>query len=341
MVRVDALRKYAEVVAQLGGDPDALLAKFQIDPAILSNRHAVIPYRSFVHLLERTAAELSCRDFGMRLAAVQGAKVLGPLEVAMRNSGTVREAFSYCAEHVRAYSSGTRICIEDDRAADTVFLRFEILLSRLPHHPQTVEHALLNTQYNLRDMSGGQVRAREVWFTHEALAPMAAYRANFGATVRFGQSMNGLLISRRAFDLPIPNGDPQLYELATNFIEHRFPPAEPSVSTRVRAAIERLLPAGSCSYAGVASMLGMHPRTLQRRLRAEGACFESIKDDVRRDIALRYLQQPAIPLIRVAELLGYSETSVLSRSCYRWFAASPRQLRGAIGANSNEHDSAA
>jgi AraC-like DNA-binding protein len=96
----------------------------------------------------------------------------------------------------------------------------------------------------------------------------------------------------------------------------------------VRAIIERLLIAGNCTHTGVAAMLGMHPRTLQRRLREEGASFETIKDDVRRDIALRYLKQPAIPLTRVAELLGYSSTSVLSRSCYRWFSASPRQLRG-------------
>ena len=46
MVRVDALRKFPEVVTRLGGDPNELLAKVQIDPAILNNRHAVIPYRS-------------------------------------------------------------------------------------------------------------------------------------------------------------------------------------------------------------------------------------------------------------------------------------------------------
>jgi AraC-like DNA-binding protein len=63
-------------------------------------------------------------------------------------------------------------------------------------------------------------------------------------------------------------------------------------------------------------------------LRAEGESFEAIKDSVRRQIALRYLRESSIPLIRVARLLGYSETSALSRSCYRWFSASPKQLRG-------------
>jgi AraC-like DNA-binding protein len=328
MVRVDALRKFAEVVAGLGGDPEALLARVQIDPAALTNRHAVIPYRSLVLLLERAAAELGCSDFGMRLAAAQqGMKVRGPLDVAMRNSATLRAAFSYCADNVRASNSGTRISLEEDAAADAVLLRFEILLARLPRHPQTLEHALLLTQHTFLDLSGGQVRAREVWFTHQPLSSPAVYEANFGSVVRFGQAKNGLLFSRGDFDVPVPNRDPQLYEMAVSFIQQRFPATEPALSTRVRAIIERLLLAGDCSYADAAAMIGMHPRTLQRRLRAEGQSFEGLRDNVRRDIALRYLRQPAMPLNRVAEMLGYSETSALSRSCHRWFAASPRQLR--------------
>jgi AraC-like DNA-binding protein len=37
-----------------------------------------------------------------------------------------------------------------------------------------------------------------------------------------------------------------------------------------------------------------------------------------------------MPLIRIARLLGYSETSALSRSCHRWFSASPSQLRAGV-----------
>lgn len=332
VVRSAALRKYVEFVTQLGGDAHALLARFQIDPAALTSRHAVIPYRAFVQLLERSAVELACPDFGMRLAAVQeGTKVLGPLEVAMRNSATVGAAFRYCAEHVRAYSTATRVAIDERPAEGAVFLRSEILVQKLPPHPQTMEHGLLLTQYAAGQLSGGRVQAREIWFAHEPVSPMGTYRANFGAVVKFGQPTNGAWFDARDFDVAVPDADPQLYELATHFIEQRFPSTEPGLSTRVRAIVERLLLAGACTFGGVASELGMHPRTLQRRLRTEGESFEAIKDGVRRDVALRYLRQPEIPLIRVAEMLGYSETAVLSRSCYRWFAASPRQLRAGAG----------
>jgi AraC-like DNA-binding protein len=339
MVRTDALRNFHGLVRSLGGDPEALLRKSQIEPAVLENRNAVISYRAMVQLLERASAELDCPDFGMSLAAAQaaeqgGTKVLGPLAVAMRNSQTLGEAFRYYAEHVRAYSTATQICIEHMGANQSVFMRFEILLARLPHQRQAVEHALLLTQHAALSISGGQACAREIWFTHEPNVALSTYRAHFNAVLRFGQSMNGLFFRVCDFDLSIPDTDPQLYEIATSFIDHRFPAPATTLSARVRTIIGRFLADGNCTHERVASALGLHPRTLQRRLREEGETFELIRDSVRRDVALRYLRQRNIPLVKVAEILGYSETSVLSRSCYRWFSASPRQLRIRLGGSS-------
>ena len=330
MVRTDALRNFQDLVASLGGDSAVLLRKSHIKPSILANRNGVIPYRTMVQLLERASAELECPDFGMRLAAVQAAqgatKILGPLDVAMRNSPTLGEAFRYCADHVHAYSTATQICFET-LPDELVFMRFEILLERLSHQRQAVEHALALTQHAIFGISGGQARARQVWFTHEPSLPSSTYRANFNAAVRFGQSVNGLFFNKQDLEIPVPDTDPQLYEIATSFIDDRFPTASMTLSARVRSIIARLLPKGSCTHDRVASALGLHPRTLQRRLREEGESFETIKDSVRRDVALRYLQQPGMTLVRLTHILGYSETSVLSRSCHRWFSASPRQLR--------------
>jgi AraC-like DNA-binding protein len=328
MVRVDALRKFVDVVVKLGGDPKGLLAKLQIDPAILNHRHAVMPYRSLVLILEHAAAELRCPDFGMRLATTQGGiKVLGPLEFAMRNSRTLREAFHYCAEHVHVYSTASQMRIRRDLVPDALFFQLEISLARLPPHPQSVERALLLTQDISIQITQGRVRPREVWMSHQPMSSPAKYREYFGTDVKFGQPMDGLVFIEADLDVEIPNPDAQIYALSTDFIEQRFPSADAVLGPRVHAIVERLLAEGDCTHAGVATLLGMHPRTLQRRLRSEGTSVETIKDGARRDLALRHLKQSTTPLSRIAKLLGYSETSALSRSCYRWFGLSPRQLR--------------
>jgi AraC-like DNA-binding protein len=337
-VCADALRDFDELVTMLGGTAGALLRQAKIDPATLHGTNGSIPYDAMIRLFERASADLNCPDFGMRLAALQAARaprrIMGPLHLAMRNSPTLGDALRYCADHAHAYTTAIRICFEKLPDDPRVFIPFEIVCGAFLQHRQAVEHALALTQHAIRALSGDRTRAREIWFSHEPLASLATYRANFDATVRFGQSMTGLFVENQDLALPIPRQNPQLYEIATSFIDNRFPAATTSLRTRVRAMVARLLVEGNCTHEHVASALALHPRTLQRRLRDEGESFEGIKDSVRRDVALRYLQQPNVPLVRVTEILGYSETSVLSRSCHRWFCASPRELRTKLAASS-------
>lgn len=333
-VRVESLCGFNELVRSLGGDSVALLQANGIEPALLEGSGQEVSYRHVVDLFEAAATQLNCPDFGLRLAAAQSAqgatKVLGPLEVAMRNAPTLGQAYRYCASHLHAYSNATQIYFGKLPEDSRIFMLLESLLVGGTHQRQAVEHALVRLQHGIHAISRGHVRAREVWFTHQPVAPLSTYRAHFNAAVRFGQSVNGLLFDERDFDMPLPDTDPQLYEMATSFIDHRFPSSTMSLRTRVRINIARLLVEGNCTQEYVAASLRLHPRTLQRRLREEGESFESIKDSVRREVALRYLQQPDVPLVRVTEILGYSETSVLSRSCLRWFCASPRELRNGL-----------
>ena len=66
---------------------------------------------------------------------------------------------------------------------------------------------------------------------------------------------------------------------------------------------------------------------VRQQLAAEGRTFAEVVDDVRRDEAQHYLRHTRIPFGQLAGLLGYSEQSVLSRSCRRWFGMSPSAYR--------------
>lgn len=330
MARAEALSGFIQLVERLGGDGDAYLARFEIDPAVMEDANGLIPYRTMAQLLELAAKELHCPDFGMKLAATQGPfKIVGPLGVAVRNSPTLGDGLRYCADHVHVFSKAVAMSFER-HPGDAWFLRFEVLLERLPHTTQVVEHALSWVHHSIPIISGDKVRSREIWFMHEPCASKSDYRHYVGAGARFGRPMNGLLFTDEDLQARLVNPDRQLYALATSFIDHSYPSAQQRVSERVRMLITNLLREGECTQDRVSAELCMHPRTLQRRLREEGNSFESIKDAVRRDAVLYYLGQSRLPLVQVAAALGYLEVSTLSRSCYRWFSVSPRRLRKAL-----------
>jgi AraC-like DNA-binding protein len=328
VVRADALRLFPEVVSDLGGDPLPLLERHHIDPERLDARDSLISYRAMIRLLEDAAAELRCPDFGLRLAARQGGvAVLGPLGVAMRNASTVGDAYRYCAAHLQVYSPAVRIELQPDPGGTRWKMRFDILLSRLRACGQAVENALCLTHHAVLLLSSGRFGAREVWFTHERRMPWSAYARYFEAPVRFGQSINAVFFNTVDLAQPIRESDPRLYEMASAFIDSRYPGTEGALAPRVRAMVQDVMSRGGPANLQVAGMLGMHVRTLQRRLRQEGTGFEELRDQVRRDLAERYLRDTSMPLSRVAVLLGYSESAVLTRSCRRWFSCSPRELR--------------
>jgi AraC-like DNA-binding protein len=332
-VRIDAIRdSFAPVVRSLGGNPKKLLLAEHIDPALLDQPDGVLNYRTLISLLERTAEELNCADFGLQLARhnAEGVTVLGPLEIAMRNSTTLGDALTYCGKYVHVYTPAIHINLERDTRLARDYMLFEILLDGVPRQRQVVEHALGLTVNTAKVLSNGQART-EVWFAHGALAPQRYYTELLGVPVKFGMPYNAIYFNEGDLTRPIVNRNEQIYLMATSYIDHNFPLSTVLMTTQVRPILMRLLATNQCTQTVVAQMFGMHPRTFQRRLRDEGTTFEEIVDVVRREIALRNLADTSMSLVQITERLGYSETSVLTRSCRRWFSRSPRQMRKEVG----------
>ena len=77
----------------------------------------------------------------------------------------------------------------------------------------------------------------------------------------------------------------------------------------------------------VADMLGTSPRTLQRRLHAEGRTFRDLVDAWRRESAIALLSEGSLSVQEIASRLGYRQAGAFSRAFRRWMNCSPRDFR--------------
>jgi AraC-like DNA-binding protein len=330
MVQAQSLRGYRELVTDLGGSPSRLLRKAGIEPAALNRLTAFISFESLIDLLERSADDLGCADFGLRLAERQDIGVLGTLAVAMRYSTTVGEAMRCASKYLHVYNGAIAFTISTEERRGQARLVFKILVEHTARWTQTAEHGIGLAWRIMTLLSEGRCHLQEVWFPHAAAATEATYRSRFDAPLTFRADRLGLAYARRDLDLPISEENRELHDLATGYLDAQLPRGRTQLTVQVRKAIETLLGTGTCSYRQVANALYMHPRTLQRRLQEEGTTFEAIKDNVRRDLAQQYLSQQDVPLTQVTALLDYSEQSALGRSCRRWFNAPPRSVRNGL-----------
>ncbi len=72
--------------------------------------------------------------------------------------------------------------------------------------------------------------------------------------------------------------------------------------------------------------MNMTPATMRRRLHEEGASYQSIKDQLRRDLAISYLSHSSRSVMDIALELGFSERSAFHRAFRKWTGASPGRI---------------
>ena len=332
MVQAQSLRGYRELVADLGGNPTRLLRKAEIEPAALNQLTAFISFESLIDLLEHSAADLGCPDFGLRLAERQDIGILGTLSVAMRYSATVGEAMHCASKYLHVYNAAVAFTINTGERRGQARLELGVLVKHAPRWAQTAEHGVGLAWRVMTLLSEGQCHLQEVRFPHPAVAAEATYRSRFPAPVTFRADRPGLVFVAKDLNRPISEQNRELHDLATSYLDRQLPRGRTPFTLQVRQATEALLSTGTCGHRQVSNALYMHPRTLQRRLNDEGTTFEEIKDEVRRDLAERYLSQPDVPLTQITALLDYSEQSAFGRSCRRWFHATPRDFRNRVSA---------
>lgn len=142
------------------------------------------------------------------------------------------------------------------------------------------------------------------------------------------------MVSLAKVALLVEDATPFLSDSSSTGSSRRYPSSSRSqgsadrpVSERVRSALKSTVGANRGTKAEIAELLDLHPRTLQRRLTAEGTTFEEIRVEVYRSATRRLLLETAIPLSQVAAALGFSEQSAMNRSVRRWFDATPAQIR--------------
>jgi AraC-like DNA-binding protein len=335
VVRGTALVNYPDLVEELGGDAGQLLRRAGIRRRDVGNFDVFVPLAGVVEALEGAAETTRTPDFGRRLARRQGIEILGPVGVAARTAATVGDAMAIFSTFMAAYSPAVSVSTGRVSArADRTFVEWQMLLPRVGPHPQGVELSLGVILNVLRFLRGGSYVPLSVHLPHEALTPTATYRDYFGCRPQFSEPVAGFTL--RTADLGRPlSQDALAHRALVDYLTGLIGPRGADTSQSVRTIVRRLLPTGAAKLEVVAAQFNLHPKTLQRRLAEEATTFFGLVDEVRRDTAEHYLRDTDIDLSHLTRELGYTEQSVLTRSCKRWFGTGPlahrRAMRARIG----------
>jgi AraC-like DNA-binding protein len=81
------------------------------------------------------------------------------------------------------------------------------------------------------------------------------------------------------------------------------------------------------SFDDIARRLQMSTRTLRRKLRAENSKFREIQDELRMQIATKYLRDTDLTIEEIAFALGFSDAANFGHAFRRWTKRAPNEVR--------------
>jgi AraC-like DNA-binding protein len=185
-----------------------------------------------------------------------------------------------------------------------------------------------------RRFVGEKVCPQGILLPYGAPEHRAAYDEVFRCPIVFKSHTTALIFDRALLEVEYPFADTFLREVFENELARVLVRAGRNVPLhfRLRAILERQHNTlDRQKLPDVSRMLGLSRRAIRRHLAAEGHSFSRILQSLRRDQAMRLLENVGMPIKDIAEAMGYSDPSAFHRAFRRWTGVTPRQFRLNLG----------
>lgn len=313
------------VARHYGLDVDALLAAAGITEEQLQQPDALIPFDRVAVLFLQALQMSGDPAFGLIVGSMVQPRSYQVLGYAILSCDTLGEAIDRLIRYEKLVGKlGESRLVE---ASDGYRLEWRSPLEG--PWSRFLKEAAVSGWITLARQFVEQVPAFEVFFAHACDAEPSRYERVLGTHVHFNADFTGVKFAKAALQTRMTGADAGLRAIMDKQAAALLEEFDSRVNlvSEVRSVLVRVLPDGEPSLESVAQRLSLSERVLQSRLREAGASFTALIDDVRRSLAMLYLQQTNAALIDIAFLLGFSEQSAFSRAFRRWMGESPQAWR--------------
>jgi AraC-like DNA-binding protein len=306
-----------------------LLKRAGLTPEAIAEPEERLSVRSQIALLDEAAIALKDDCIGFTLARDFDPREIGLLYYVMASSQTLGDGLKRIARYskitnealVFGYQEGNRLVLS---------LGYSGVSRHSDRHQ--IEFCMFGVLRVCRMLTGQNLVPQHFSISHyrsEGTSEMARF---VGTKVEFGADRDEFTLNVDARELPLIHADSYLNDLLLKYCEAALAGRRDDMSqlrTRVENAISSVLPHGKVRVEDVARSLGMSERTLARRLSDEGLNFTEILQQLRRDLAVRYLDDRKLHVSKIAWLLGFHEVSAFTHAFKRWTGKTPREIRTA------------
>lgn len=328
-VRGSVVTAVIEEYARHGGDPQWVLSRYNLTPAILADPYSSVSLGRYAAMFEDMATRLEDPLLGARLGQSMRAADLGPAGMLVARSRSVMAALERLTRFVASFQPGTQAGLKESDGL--LVWTYRLNDPAIWPRRQDAEFTVTSLVKLIRSAFSPDWRPLMVQFEHAPATPASARALEklLGCPVRFEAASNGLLLPADEARARFRNEDKDLIAVLERFLITSAPAEADHVSwsEKVLSLIATYLGQQAVTLERLAADLALAPRSLQRRLADEGTSLRQLLRRHRQELAVQHLQTGAQRLGNLAEALGYADGTTFWRAHRNWTGVPPSMAR--------------
>ncbi|MGV8889023.1 MAG: AraC family transcriptional regulator [Pseudomonas sp.] len=303
---------------------EALLAGSGISAADLSRADTRITTNQEMQVCANAVALK--RDIGLELGRRMHVSSYGMLGYALLTSATLGDALRLALHYPALLGTLFELSLEED--GERIWLTAGDYREDPALAPFNVEFCLVSMKVTCEDLLGHPLPLLGARFEHPAPDYQARYAERFDCPLQFDAVSNAFAFDKRRLEQPLPLADAITHQAMAERCRKQnteFTGRQAWLG-RIRQLLAAQLNAAP-GLDGLAEQLNCSARTLRRHLKDLGCSYQELLDELRFEQAKRMLCEDQLPIYRIAEALGFSETASFRHAFVRWSGVAPSQFR--------------
>jgi AraC-like DNA-binding protein len=327
-ISITILKDINYAAMRMGVETDALLARSGLEKSIFSDKEGFVSMDKFIKFYHAVLELSNNPHFGLHHGEMFQFTSIGILGLVMINASNGREIYEKFMKfqdilggdlHFKTEENETRfkIKVELDKGRDPL-IDLHCISSILVKNLKGVQLCVTDS-----------LRPLEVKLSFPKPNDVSEYKRVFGIDALFNQSENSITFSRSILDAENPLADSTYanqFEALAESILSKLENQE-LFATKVSRLILNQIDESELTIESIADKLALSVRNLQRKLSDEGTSFQQLLNEMRKTVAIKYLNDGHMAISEISYVLGFSEPSAFHRSFKRWTGETPQSYR--------------
>jgi AraC-like DNA-binding protein len=194
---------------------------------------------------------------------------------------------------------------------------------------QLAEYKLSGIYSYAKLLTGVNNPLTRIEFTHTAPSDRKEHERIFGCPVKFSAHRNALVMDSKYLSLPIVEPNHKILKILEEHAEAMLNSlnAADSFARKTIHLLISMMPGSLPNIAEIAKKQAVSVRKLQMKLKEEGTGYQKLLDDVRKNMAVKYMEDRNISVSEISYLIGFSDPRAFHRAFKRWTGSTPETLR--------------